>query len=229
MPVLPSCLTMVQRVQEECGDIPVTSLTPGTRRSKIALEGLNDACQAIWEASRWPWQRYDYNLTLVAGQSEYTLPSDFDRLAESPRLSSAGNFAPLEEYSPEEWIVFQLGVSPTNGSPYRFKIENTKIVLGPAPSDEFIDQYPTLIFSYFREAPDRKTTASGADAWDVPGHFYPEMINYGKFKLKQYLEFPDWQSDKAAFEQGIQEQKNKVRQGRKPATMKPLYPVIQSW
>lgn len=223
---LPTCLEMVQRVQEECGDIPVTSLNPGTRRSKIALEGLNDACVAIWGAARWSWQRYDLNLTLVAGTSEYTLPSDFDRLAEPPRLSAAGNFLTMIEMTPEEWVQYQLGVPTTTGTPSRFKIENTKIVFGPAPSTDFLTTYPTIMYTYFKEHPARKTINSGADAWDVPGTFYEEMIDFGKAKLKQYLEFPDWQADLQAFEKGLKTQQNNVRQGRKPAVMRPMFSAV---
>ena len=65
MATLPSCLDMVNRVLEECGDLEVSSLNPGTRNSKIALEGLNDAQTVIWQRQRWPWQRIVTNIPLV--------------------------------------------------------------------------------------------------------------------------------------------------------------------
>lgn len=225
---LPSCLTMVQRVQEESGDIPVTTLNPGTRRSKIALEGLNDACSDIWQRERWPWQRYDYNLALVAGQNEYTLPATFGRLAEPPRQPS--NSLYMIEMTPEEWSTWMSAPnSTTSGSPNKFKIENTKIVFATNPSSDYVTSNPVLLITYFKKIPARRTVADGASSWDCPDDFYDAMIRYGKSKLKQFLEFPDYQSDMQAYEQALRIQQNRVRQGRAPATVRPMYPTISEW
>ena len=226
---LPSCLVMVQRVQEEAGDIPVTSLNPGTRRSKIALEALNDACSDIWQRERWPWRRYDYNLVLTDGVSEYTLPSTFGSLAEPPRLPAAGNYLYMIEMTPEEWAVWMAAPPATAGSPNKFKIENTKIVFSPTPNSDYVTSYPSILMSYFKKIPDRRAITDGASSWDVPDDFYDAMILRGKARLKQYLEFPDWQADMQAYEQSIRIQQNRVRQGRSPATVRPLYPSISEW
>lgn len=226
---LPSCLTMVQRVQEEAGDIPVTSLNPGTRRSKIALEALNDACSDIWQRERWPWRRYDYNLTLTDGVSEYTLPATFGSLAEPPRLPAAGNFLYMIEMTPEEWVAWMAGPPATSGQPYKFKIENTKIVFSPAPNSDFVADYPSIIMSFFKKIPDRRSVTDGSASWDVPDDFYEAMILRGKARLKQYLEFPDWQSDMEAYERSVRIQQNRVRQGRTPASIRPQYLTISEW
>ena len=197
---LPSCLEMVQRVQEEAGDIPVVSLNPGTRRSKIALEALNDACSDIWQRERWPWRRYDTNMVLSGGVSEYTLPADFASLAEPPRLPAAGNFIYMIEMTPEEWAVWMAAPPTAAGSPNKFKIENTKMVLSPAPNADYIANYPSIVFSYFRKIPARRGITDGASSWDVPDDFYDAMVLRGKGRLKQYLEFPDWQADMQDFQ-----------------------------
>ena len=226
---LPSCLTMVQRVQEEAGDIPVTSLNPGTRRSKIALEALNDACSDIWQRERWPWRRYDYNLVLQDGVSEYTLPDNFATLAEPPRLPASANSLYMIEMTPEEWVVWMAAPPQTAGQPNKFKIENTKIVLSPTPNSDYVTAYPSIVMSYFKKIPTRRTISSSASSWDCPDDFYDAMIRFGKARLKQYLEYPDWQSDLQAYEQSIRIQQNRVRQGRSPATIRPLYPSITEW
>ena len=55
------------------------------------------------------------------------------------------------------------------------------------------------------------------------------MISYGKFKLKQYLGANDFSVDMAEFEKEIRIMLNKVREGRKPAVMRPTNYVISQW
>ena len=229
MSQLPSCLTMVNRVLEECGDLTVASLNPGTRNSKIALEGMNDAQSEIWKRQRWPWQRQTYNLSLVAGQGDYALPDRFDRLAEPLNLGAVGSFQNLKEFTDEEWNQLNMGVPATDGTPRGFKISNVTMTMTPAPSAEFVALYPQLIFTYFQAMPNRRGVTDDNNSWDVPGSFYDEMISYGKSKLKQYLGFPDWQVDMGTFEQGMRSQLNKVREGRAPAKMRPTNWVVSTW
>lgn len=229
MSVLPSCLTMVNRVLEECGDLEVSSLNPGTRNSKIALEALNDAQAAIWDANRWFWQRVVYNLALVAGQSDYALPARFERLAEPLNLGATGGFQTIREYTPEEWSQLNLGVPATTGTPRAFKIQNTTLTMTPAPSTDFVADYPTISFTYFQEQPSRRGITDDANSWDVPGNFYDVMIYFGKSRLKQYLQFPDWQADMQAYEMGLRVNLNKARQGRPPARVRPVNWIVSEW
>lgn len=229
MSTLPSCLTMVNRVLEECGDLEVVSMNPGTRNSKIALEGMNDAQTEIWTRQRWPWQRQTYNLTLVTGQADYALPDRFDRLAEPLRLTVNGSFQALKEFTDEEWAQMNLGVPSTYGSPRGFRISNTTLTMTPAPSSEFVALYPQLVFTYFQQIPDRRGVTDDNNSWDVPGDFYDVMILFGKSRLKQYIGMEDWQADAANFEKGMRIHFNKVRQGRPPAKMRPTNYVIAQW
>lgn len=226
---LPSCLEMVNRVLEECGDLTVVSLNPGNRNSKIALEGLNDAQSAIWGWQRWPWIRNTYNLTLVASQADYALPARFDRLAAPLRLGVNGQFANLEEKTPEEWNAMCLGIPLTDGSPRIFKISDNTLTMTPAPSAEFIAQYPTLQFDYFLDLPDRRGITDSNNSFDVPAKFYDVMISFGKSKLKQYLGAPDWQVDRQDFEKGMRDNLNQVRQGRVQARVRPSHCVESRW
>lgn len=229
MSQLPSCLTMVNRVLEECGDLTVSSMNPGTRNSKIALEGLNDAQTEIWERQRWPWQRQTYNLSLVAGQSAYAMPDRFDRLAEPLNLGAVGSFQNLKEFTDEEWNQLNMGVPATSGTPRGFKISNVTMTITPAPSTEFVALYPQLIFTYFQEIPDRRGITDDNNSFDAPGHFYDAMIAFGKSRLKQYLQFPDWQMDMQDFEKGMKVHLNKVREGRAPARVRPTNWVVSTW
>ena len=229
MSQLPSCLTMVNRVLEECGDLTVSSMNPGTRNSKIALEGLNDAQTEIWERQRWPWQRQTYNLSLVASQGDYALPDRFDRLAEPLNLGAVGSFQNLKEFTDEEWNQLNMGVPATAGTPRGFKISNVTLTMTPAPSTEFVALYPQLIFTYFQEIPDRRGVTDDNNSFDVPGHFYDAMISFGKSRLKQYLQFPDWQMDMQDFDKGMRVHLNKVREGRAPARVRPTNWVVSTW
>ena len=229
MATLPSCLDMVNRVLEECGDLTVSSLNPGTRNSKIAMEALNDSQTVIWQRQRWPWQRIVTNITLVAGVSDYTLPTRFDRLAEPVRLTQVGSFRNLKEYTPEEWAQLMMGAPATAGTPYGFKISNTTLTFDRAPTAEFVATYPVLVMTYFESIPDRRGVTDSANSWDVPGEFYTAMISYGKYKLKQYLGSQDFSVDMSEFEKEIRIMLNKVREGRKPAVMRPTNCVVSQW
>lgn len=226
---LPSCLVMVNRVLEECGDLTVSSLNPGSRNSKIALEALNDATADIWERQRWPWERNTYTLALVAGQADYALPDRFDRLAEPLNLGATGAFVPLQEFTDEEWADLQLQPPTATGTPRYFKVSNTTLTMSPAPSSAFVALYPNLTFTYFQEIPPRRGITDDNNSFDVPGHFYPELVAYGKSKLKQYLADPNWQFDFQEYERGMRTHFGKVREGREPARVRPPRWIVSQW
>lgn len=229
MSTLPSCLTMVNRVLEDSGDLAVASLNPGNKRSKIVLEAMNDACSEIWMRERWPWQRYTAYIPLVASVSDYPLPADFGRLDLPVGFSASGSVWYLQEFTPEEWSVWQAAPAVMLGTPQRFKLNNVTLSIQGAPTADFITTYPHAILSYFKDIPARRTISDGASSWDLPGDFYDCMIRYGKARLKQFLEFPDYQQDVQLYEQALRILQNKVRQGRKPAGIRPQFPVIAEW
>lgn len=227
---LPSCLTMVNRVLEECGDVTVPSLDPGTRNSKIALEALNDVTADIWKRQRWPFQKQTSTFSLVANQADYALPDRFGRLAEPIRITSTtSGYTNLVELTPEVWNQVNRGGITLGTSPAWFKIDNTTLSLFPSPSSDFVTQYPTLTYAYFQDVPDRKTVSNDNDSWDLTNDFYEAMVLFGKAKLKQYLSFPDFGADMEAYERNLRQLQAKVREGRTPAQVRPRFWVVSEW
>ena len=229
--VLPSCKDMVNNVLRELAIPEVSSLSPGTIESRIVLEGINDAVADIWNRGRWEFQRYTYTLPLVAGQDEYALPAEFGRIMLPFRLPGSMSSFQIQEMTPEEYYVNGLStdVTANQGQPQVFYVEHMKIKFWPTPNQAFIDQTPNLQFGYFKKAPPRRGITDDNNSWDLPLDFYDALMRFGKARIKEYLQYDDTAMNYAQYEQALQIQENKYRQGRKPPMMRPLYPVVSEW
>lgn len=218
--VLPNCLAMVNRVLFECGVPEVAVL--GNRESRVALEALNDSTADIWIRQRWTFQRANAFLTMVANQADYALPADFDRIAHGFRTNQASGFTPITEKTPEEYYVQATGFLSSSGQPLYFTVRNTTVSFLPAPAASFIALSPQLEWWYFKCQPTRRTTADGANSWDLPLDMHDAMIMFGKAKLKTYLEASpaDINSDLQEYERKLGFLRNKYRLNRVAPTFK---------
>lgn len=201
-------MTVVNRVFRETG-LPEVSHLMG-KQAQIVLEALNDGCTDIWQRHRWPFQRYTAALPLVADQQEYTLPADFDRMASPFRVG----YLTLEEKTPEEWWNGQYGDITSTGQPYLYTIESLVAKFYPIPHAAFVDVYPFLRYQYFKTQPERRTTASATSSWDLPLDFENAMVSFGKARLKQFLEYPDWETEQRAYEMALKVLRDKYREVR---------------
>lgn len=203
-----SVLTLVNRVMRETGLPEVASIT--SKQALVALEALNDGFADIWQRQRWTFQRYTANLALVASQQEYTLPADFDRMASEFRAG----YNNLTEYTPEEWWASNYGDMTDEGQPLVYTVEGLTVKFYPVPNSTFIASIPTLKYQYFKAMPLRRTASDASSSWDLPLDFEDAHVKYGKAKLKQFLEYPDWSVDMQGYEQSLRTVRDKYREVR---------------
>lgn len=203
-----SVLTLVNRVLRESGVPEVSSIT--SKLSNVALEALNDGFADIWQRQRWSFQRYTANLPLVASQQEYTLPGDFDRMASVFRAG----FNSLTELTPEHWWSHNYGDMTDEGQPLVYTVEGLMVKFYPIPNQNFIDTFPTLKYQYFKAMPARRTQSDASSSWDLPLDFEDAHVKYGKSKVKQFLEYPDWAADMQGYEQSLRTVRDKYREVR---------------
>ena len=210
--LMPSILTMVKRVKRECGLPEPTTLVGTTDKTAlVALEGLNDATVDIYSRKRWEWQESLYGVTLVAGTTQYALPADFMRMAQPPE---AGGY-PITGLTEEEWnqvVPIQTAVS---GSPQYYTVHGYIFEVWPAPSADYIAQYPILPFIYYRQPPERLDGTDDAANINLPPEFVPCLIAYGKFAVKAFLEYPDATGEIQLYEKLLSIRINASRSMRK--------------
>lgn len=227
--VMPSVLSLTNSVLKECGIPAVSSLNPGNDRSSIVLEALNDGCADVYSRGNWEFEKVDGTFALVAGQDEYALPSDFERLQLPPRVTGATSAYMVERTAEEFWneSYGAPDVVASTGSPQVFYIGAGKIHFWPAPDTAYITNAPNLTFTYFKNPPARLEVADEASSLDLPLAFYDAMKKFAKARLKQYLGSDDGRDDTMGYEQALQVQRNRSRQGAKAPQCRPLYGPTQ--
>lgn len=217
-----SVLDILNRVMRETGLPEVSAIT--SKQAKIALESLNDAFADIWQRHRWTFQRYTAALAMVDSQQDYSLPADFDRMASNFRVRSL----PLEELSPEQWWAAGYGGITSYGQPYVYTVDSLTARFYPIPDAGFVANSPTISFQYFKAMPSRRVAADINSSWDLPLDFEDAQVRFGKSRLKQFLEYPDYRDDMQSYEQALRVLFNKYREVR-VAPRFHITDVPQSW
>ena len=210
--LMPSILSMVQRVKRECGLPEPTTLVGTTDKTAIvALDALNDAAVDIYSRKRWEWQESLYGITLVAGTAQYALPADFMRMAQPPE---AGGY-PIVGLTEEEWYQVVPAQTAVSGSPQYYTVHGYIFEVWPVPSSDYITQYPILPFVYYRQPPQRLDGSDDAANLNLPPEFVECLITYGKFKVKAFLEYPDATGEIQLYEKLLFTRMNAGRSMRK--------------
>lgn len=207
-----SCLVLVNRVMRETGLPDVTTFTD--TNSIIALEALNDCVADIWQRQRWTFQRYTSTIQLVDSQQDYTLPEGFDRMASPFRTSGTLGLSNLQELTPEVWWELGLGDSTNIGQPLYYTIDVGVARFSPIPNSDFVAICPSFQYQYFKGVQTRRTTSDTASSWDLPLDFEDAMVNFGKARLKKFLEYPDWGQDMESYERNLKTLRDKYREVR---------------
>jgi hypothetical protein len=224
--------TLANRVLRECGRaIKSTFVDTTDPQATIAYDAVLDGYADIWFRNRWEWQRYETSIALVAGTDEYPLPVNFQRMAVAPWLGPLKHSGQLIEYTPEVFYKMIAPMDPTTrNTPQFFTIDHTTLKLWPVPSQTAIDAQPVITFQYFLELPTRKTLAQEAQPLNyMPGPFEEILIAYAKSKLKQYLEFPDWEADRKDYESKLIIMIRRNRQVRVAPTLRTPWEGVAEW
>lgn len=229
---LPSMKDLANRVLRESGR-PVKSTFVATTdpQAIIAYDGVLDAYADIWFRNRWEWQRYETSIAMVSGTDEYPLPPSFQRMATRPWMGPLKTAGQLNELTPEMFYALIAPMDPTQrGDPQNYTIDHTTLKLWPIPSDSTIASHPILTFQYWLELPARKTLAQEAQPLNyMPSTFEEVLVAYGKSKLKQYLEFPDWENDRKDYERKLLQQIQRNRQVRIAPQMVTPFLGVAEW
>jgi hypothetical protein len=213
----PSILYLVQRVKRECGlPTPTTLIGTTDQTALVAISALNDAVVEIYTRNRWEWKQSLYAVPLVAGTTQYPLPNDFERICIDPK---SGGY-PVTGLSQEEWQQILPSMDNTTGSPVYYTTHGLIFEIWPAPSAAYIAQYPNLPFVYYRKPPARLDGTDDSANFNMPPEFEDALVSYGKWKVKEFLEYPDSQSDHQKYEQALQVQLNAGRTMRKNPRMR---------
>lgn len=191
-PQMPSILSMVQRVKRECGEtIPTTLVGTTNKGDLVTLDALNDAANDIYHRKRWEWNESLYGLKLESGHSQYPLPYDFMRMAQEPKLGGT-----ILQYMEEADFYEVYGTGhPLDGGPLFYTVHGSIFEMSPTPNDEIVSQYPILGFKYYRMPPTRLDGSDNEANLNLPPQFLECIVAFGKWKLKELLEYPDAVSD----------------------------------
>jgi hypothetical protein len=229
---LPSMKDLANRVLRECGrPVKTTFVATTDPQAIMAYDGVLDGYADIWFRNRWEWQRYEASVPMVAGSDEYPLPANFQRMAVAPWFGPLRSPGQLTELAPETFYKMIAPMDPTvQGSPQFYTIDHTTLKLYPAPSSNSVISQPILTFQYWMELPARKTLAQESQPLNyMPSTFEEVLIAYAKAKLKQYLEFPDWDADKKDYERKLLTMIQRDRQVRVAPTLRTPFERVSEW
>lgn len=228
---LPTMKTLGNRVLRECSVPVVSSFNPGNVQSTVAYDAILDGYADIWFANRWEWQRYEASIALAANTDEYPLPQNFHRMAIAPWLGPIRRVGQLKEVTPEEFYDMLAPMDPTStGTPSHYTIDHTTLKLWPPPASAVVTQIPVLTFQYWLDLPARKTVAQEAHPLNYAPHTFEELlVAYGKWKLKQFLEFPDWEAEARLYDQKLRLMIGRDRQVRTKPTHRMAFNGISEW
>lgn len=129
-------LSLIQTVCDKLGEKRPTSLVGSSNtgnRQWIAL--LNDVGQDLVERASWPELEKDWPVTLVASQSTYALPDDFDRHQFDSNWDRTNQWPLIGPVNNSDWRQLQDGVTST-GPRAKFRItgmSDSQIEVSPTP------------------------------------------------------------------------------------------------
>ena len=228
----PTLKDLVNRILNECGIASQPDLTTSNFLGTVtAINAVNDGVNDIKYRNRWEWLKETSVLDLNPGINSYAMPANFVRMAHpmTPWDGSALGRS-LQEQTPDEyWQMIPSIQSSTPGTPYLYMVDSSVVSLWPAPDSNFISQWPQIRFTYFK-GPERPLGAVDQGiAVDIPPSFIEALVAFGKWKMKLFLEYPDWQAEQGRYEQALRVQINLTNSGRRAARLRTTYPSNTVW
>ena len=219
---MPTLLALTSRVRREVTKETLITLTDDATNNVI-VDALNDAVDDLYYRAKWTWAKISGNLSMVAGQSEYTRPADFHRMASEVEIGSTI----LMEVDATEWIRRTRTTSVTGyqtplGQPVLYMLDRAFIKFWPTPSTDFVAQVPTISILYYRRPATRLVlTTDSAKAFDIPMEFQEALVRFATAKLKIFRQFDDFALDLQRYEEIVQRQLNADQVSVHPARVRP--------
>lgn len=225
---IPGLLAIVNRVLNECALPSWSSLAAMDYKGTLVLDAVNDAVVEIHRKKRWSWTRSTYFYPLVAGQTDYPLPADFESMAYPP----IWNGTQLREYTPDDWYAqypFWSSIA-SSGGPMACTTDAQFFRIYPAANASAIAAAPHIRIIYQRTAGGRLTNANDNAAFNIPFEFLEAIVAFGKWKLKTFLEYPDADKEYARYQEVIRDMASSDRQTATMYTMRPnVYGNNSEW
>jgi hypothetical protein len=110
-----------------------------------------------------------------------------------------------------------------------YMADSQTLTIYPAPDANFISQWPQLQFVYFKGPQRPLGAADQLLAVDIPPEFLECLVAFGKWKMKLFLEYPDWQAEQARYEQSLRVQMNRNNASRRAPRLRMTYPSNSVW
>lgn len=202
---VPTLLQLASRVRREVTKETLTSLNDDAINNVI-VDSINDAVADIYNRAIWWWQKTSTTLTMIAGQAEYSLPTDFYRMA-SPIVVGA---TPLQEVEYEQWERYTYTPSiptSTQGTPLVYMVDRSLIKFYPTPSTESIALYPLVTLMYIKGPTIRLALLTdSASAPNIPTEFVEAVVRFAMSRLKIFLQYDDFGIDEKRYEALISQQ-----------------------
>jgi len=228
----PTLKDFVNRILNECGLQSQADLTTSQFLGTIvAINATNDGINDIKYRNRWEWLKRTAVITLVNGVNSYAMPADFVRMAYPFYFwNGVTKGIPLNEKTPDEYSQLIPGLpAGSAGTPQYYMVDSNVVTIYPTPDTNFVTSWPNLQYVYFQGPQRPLGAADQALAVDIPPEFIEALTAFGKWKMKLFLEYPDWQAEQARYEQCLHVQMNRNNAGRRAPRLRPTYNNVSVW
>ena len=228
----PTLKDVVNRILNECGLQSQADLTTSLFLGTItAINATNDAINDIKFRNRWEWLKRTAVITLVNGVNSYAMPADFVRMGH-PFVPWNGvtKGTPMAEKTPDEFYQAIPGLpAGSAGTPQFYMVDSSTVTVYPTPDTNFVTSWPNLQYVYFQGPQRPLGAADQALTIDIPPEFIEALVAFGKWKMKLFLEYPDWQAEQTRYEQCLHVQMNRNNAGRRAPRLRTTYDNVSVW
>lgn len=143
-------LSIVQNVANEVGiAVPAFVMAATDPLGKQLLQLANRSGQALVRRHPYAMLQREQTVTLVDGQADYALPSDFGRFIDRTQWDRNNNWELIGPMSPQEWQWRKSGVvttSPRRRFRIKPNISTRKLYFDPTPTSSEAGQI--MVFEY---------------------------------------------------------------------------------
>ena len=228
----PTVNNFVNRILNECGIPTQPDLTTSTFLGvTTAINAINDGINDIKFRNRWEWLKRTAVIVLTPGVASYAMTADFIRMAH-PMCGWNGAVlgSQIAELTPDEYYQMIPGLpAGSAGTPQYYMVDSNVLTLYPTPDSNFVASWPNLQYVYFQGSQRPLGAADQALAVDIPPEFIEALAAFGKWKMKLFLEYPDWQAEQARYEQCLHVQMNRNNAGRRAPRLRNTYNIVSVW
>ena len=228
----PPLKDVVNRILNECGLQSQADLTTSQFLGTVtAINATNDAVNDIKFRCRWEWLKRTAVVNLAAGVNSYAMPADFVRMGH-PFVPWNGSVKgmPMQEKTPDEFYQLIPGLpAGSAGTPQFYMVDSNVVTVYPTPDANFVATWPNLQYVYFQGPQRPLGAADQALAVDIPPEFIEALVAFGKWKMKLFLEYPDWQAEQQRYETCLHVQMNRNNAGRRAPRLRTTYNNTTVW